>query len=71
MKNNILQMVFHNCQGLNSAEIQKLQYNTHFTKNDETAIRNQWGGECIFYSFASNQRGVVILLSNTFEYKIF
>ena len=42
----------------------------HFAKNDETAIRNQWGGECIFNSFVSNQRGVAILLSNNFEYKI-
>ena len=42
----------------------------HFTKNYETAIRNQWGGECIFNSFVSNQRGVAILLSNNFEYKI-
>ena len=41
-----------------------------FTINDEAAIRNQWGGEFIFNSFASNQRGVAILLSNYFEYKI-
>ena len=42
----------------------------HFTKNDETAIINQWGGECIFNSFASNQRGVAILLCDNFENKI-
>ena len=42
----------------------------HFTNNDETAIINQWGGECIFNSFASNQRGAAILLSNNYEYKI-
>jgi hypothetical protein len=41
-----------------------------FTKNYETAIRHQWGGECIFNSFASNQRGAAILLSNNYEYKI-
>ena len=40
------------------------------TKNDETAIRNQWGGKCIFNSFSSNQRSAAILLSNNFEYKI-
>ena len=39
-------------------------------KNDQTAIRNQWERECIFNSFASNQRGVALLLSNNFEYKI-
>ena len=42
----------------------------HLTKNDETAIRSQWGGKCIFNSFSSNQRGAAILLSNNFEYKI-
>ena len=83
MKNNILQIVSYNCQGLNSVEklrdvfdylkskncnIYCLQ-DTHFTKNDETAIKNQWGEECIFNSFASNQRGVAILLSNYFGYK--
>ena len=84
MKNNILQIVSYNCQGLNSVEklrdvfdylkskncnIYCLQ-DTHFTKNDETAIQNQWGGEFIFNSFVSNQRSVAILLSNNFEYKI-
>jgi hypothetical protein len=42
----------------------------HFTKNDETAIRNQWRGDCILNSFASNLRGVAISLRNDFEYKI-
>ena len=42
----------------------------YIAKNDETAIINQWGGECIFNSFASNQRGVAILLSDNFENKI-
>ena len=84
MKNNILQIVSYNCQGLNSVEklrdvfdylkskncnIYSLQ-DTHFTKNDETAIINQWGGKCIFNALISNQRGVAILLSNNFEYKI-
>ena len=40
------------------------------TKNDETAIRNQWRGDCILNSFASNLRGVAISLRNDFEYKI-
>ena len=39
-------------------------------KDYETAIKNQWGEECIFNSFVSNQRSVAILLSNNFEYKI-
>ena len=84
MKNNILQIVSYNCQGLNSVEKRRDVFDylkskncniyclqdTHLTKNDETAIRNQWGGKCIFNSFASNQRGAAILLSNNFEYKI-
>jgi exonuclease III len=84
MKNNVLQIVSYNCQGLSSVEKRRDVFDylkskncnidclqdTHFTKNDETAIKNQWGGECIFSSFASNQRGVAILLSNHFEYRI-
>ena len=84
MKNNILQIVSYNCQGLNSVEKRRDVFDylkskncniyclqdTPLNKNDETAIRNQWGGKCIFNSFASNQRGAAILLSNNFEYKI-
>ena len=43
---------------------------THFTENDERNIRNLWGGDCIFNSYSSNQRGVAILFNNNFEYKI-
>ena len=84
MKNNILQIVSYNCQGLNSVEKRRNVFDylifkncniyclqdIHFTKNDETAIRYQWGGECTFNTFASNKRGVAILLSNNYKYKI-
>jgi hypothetical protein len=40
------------------------------SKVDEVQIKNQWQGECIFNSFASNQRGVAIFFKNNFEFKI-
>ena len=84
MRDNILQVVSYNCQGLNSAEKRRDVFNylkskncniyclqdTHFTVKDECSIRNLWGGDCIFNSFSSNQRGVAILINKNFEYKI-
>ena len=84
MRNNILQIVSYNCQGLNSVEKRRdvLNYlkskkgniyclqDTHFTTKDECSIRNLWEGDCIFNSFSSNQRGVAILINKNFEYKI-
>lgn len=80
----MLQIVSYNCQGLNSKEKRRDVFNylkskgcniyclqdTHFLESDETFIRNQWGGECVFNSYSSNQRGVAILFNNNFEYKI-
>lgn len=42
---------------------------THFTDKEMNYIRTQWGYECYFSNFASNARGVAILLNNNFEYK--
>lgn len=84
MKNNIVQIVSYNCQGLQSPEkrrdvfdyLKSKNYNiyclqdTHFTEKDEISIKNLWGGECVFNSYRSNQRGVAILFNNNFEHKI-
>lgn len=85
VRNDCIQIVSSNCQGLNSKEKRRDVFNylktkgcniyclqdTHFTNNDEPFIKNLWGGECIFNSYSSNQRGVAILFNNNFEYKIY
>ena len=43
---------------------------THFESNLEPIIKHEWGYECWFSSYTSRARGVAILFSNTFEYKI-
>lgn len=43
---------------------------THFTANDETNIRDQWGNDCIFSNHKSNARGVAILFGRDLDYKI-
>lgn len=84
MKGQVLKMVSFNCQGLNTKEkrgdvlnyLYSKDYNIyclqdiHFVEQDEVQIKNQWQGECIFNSFASNQRGVAIFFKNNFEFKI-
>jgi exonuclease III len=76
MKGQVLKMVSYNCQGLNIKEkrrdvlnyLYSKDYNiyclqdTHFVEQDKVQIKNQWQRECIFNSFASNQRGVAIFL---------
>ena len=73
-----------NCQGLgNSAKrrdifhyIRQKHYSiyclqdTHFDKKMETYIQSEWGYKCFFSSFSSNARGVAVLFSNNFEFKI-
>ncbi len=85
MNNNILKILSCNCQGLNSLEKRRDVFDylkskncsiyclqdTQFTSKEEPFIRNQWGGECIFNSLSSNQRGVAIMFSKNLEYKIF
>lgn len=74
-----------NCQGLNDDKkrkdvfqyYRKQNYNilclidTHFTEEIENNIRNEWGFEVVFNSYASNSRGIAILFSCNFEYNIY
>ena len=64
-----------NCQGLGDIAkrrdvfnyLRSLNYNiyclqdTHFSSDFENDVRNLWGFQCYFSSFASNSRGVAIL----------
>ena len=43
---------------------------THFVKDNEPIVETQWGYTCMFNSYKSNARGLCILLSNNFEFKI-
>ena len=43
---------------------------TLFSESLDPYIRAEWGGEAVFSSFSTNQRGVCILFNNDFEYKI-
>ncbi len=43
---------------------------THFTGASEKIINTQWNGQCFFSFSKSNARGVAILFSKDFEYKI-
>ena len=84
MKTEQIQIVSYNCRGLNSLEKRRdvLDYlkskncniyclqDTHFTEKDQQSVQNLWGGECVFNSFSSSQRGVAILFNKNFEYKI-
>ena len=42
---------------------------THFTSDIENDVRNLLGFQCYFSSFASNSRGVAILINNNFDFK--
>ena len=79
-----LKIMSVNCQGLNDINkrldvlsfLKNKDYNiyclqdTHFTKNIEKCIHNQWGNDCLFSSYNSNSRGVAILFNTNFDYKI-
>lgn len=43
---------------------------THFVKENENMLRNEWGFDCYFNSFKPNSRGVAILINNNFNFKI-
>ena len=47
-----------------------MRQDTHFIDKEENYIRTQWRFECYFSSFASNARGVAILLNDNFEFKV-
>ena len=71
-----------NCQGLGDPHKRRdvLHYlrdkrfsiicvqDTHFTKNNENVILNEWGYKVFFNSFSSSSRGVAIFLRNNFEF---
>ena len=43
---------------------------THFTKDIEKSITNEWGYTTLFNSFNSRSRGVAIFFNNNFKFKI-
>ena len=43
---------------------------THFSKNNERLIMNEWGYTAVLNSFSSNSRGVGIFFKNNFEFEI-
>ena len=73
-----------NCQGLGDIAkrrdvfnyLRSLNYNiyclqdTHFSSDIENDVRNLLGFQCYFSSFASNSRGVAILINNNFDFKL-
>ena len=60
--------VFHYLRGLNFS-LYFLQ-DTHFSPENESRIRNEWGLDVHFSSFSSNSRGVAILFNNNIQYMI-
>ena len=80
-----LKIISSNCQGLNSkrkrqdvfrvlkekqANIYCLQ-DTHFTKQIEKDVENEWGYKlCHFSSYKSNARGVAIMFHDKLDYEI-
>ena len=73
-----------NCQGLGDPHkrrdvldhLRQYKYSiiclqdTHFTKDIEKVIRNEWGYKALFNSYNSRSRGVAIFFSNNFEFKV-
>ena len=73
-----------NCQGLADDQkrrdlfsyIRRLNFSiiclqdTHFSKEKERIILNEWGYKVYFSSYASNSRGVAILFNNNFEFVV-
>ena len=73
-----------NCQGLGDTRKRRdvLQYlrnkhfsiiclqDTHFTKNIEKIISNEWGYKAFYNSYNSKSRGVAIFFRNDFEFEV-
>lgn len=80
----LLHMYSQNCRGLNSVEKRRdlFQYvrqkkydiiclqDVHLVENMEPFIKSEWGYHLYMSPFRGNQRGVMILINNTFEYEI-
>ena len=79
-----IKIISANCQGLHDYKKRKdvFQYyrqldcsilclqDTHFTKDIENNIRNEWGFDAVFNSYTSQARGVAIFFNNNFDFKI-
>ena len=73
-----------NCQGLGDIKkrrdvfnyLRRFKYSiiclqdTHFSKDIEKLVKNEWGYETLFCSHNSRSRGVAILFNNNYEFKI-
>ena len=81
---NIISFLTINCRGLQNYGKRKDMFDvlrkkenniiclqdTHFASKEEKIVRSQWGAEHYFSPGRTNARGVSILLSNNFEFKI-
>ena len=81
---NELKIASANCRGLADAKkrrdvfnyLRDLRYSiyflqdTHFTPENESRIKNEWGLDVYFSSFSSNSRGVAVLFNDNIQYKI-
>ena len=73
-----------NCQGLGNSKkrrdvfnyLRNLKYSiiflqdTHFSKDLEKLVQNEWGFKAVFNSLNSRSRGVAIFFNNNFEFKL-
>ena len=76
--------VCQNCRGLNSFEkrhnlfqyVRKKKYdiicllNIHIEEKMENFVKNELGYQLYISSYTGNQRGVMVLINNTFEYEL-
>ena len=79
----MVKIISVNCQGMGDIAkrrdvfnyLRALDYNiyclqdTHFSQDMENEVRNLWGYQCFFSSYATNSRGVAILINNNFDFK--
>lgn len=79
-----IKIVSLNCQGLGDTGkrrdvfhyLKQKKYSicclqdTHFSNKLEKYVNSEWGYKCYFASFRSNCRGVAVLFSNNFEFKV-
>ena len=79
-----LHMYSQNCRGLNSFEkrrdlfqyVRKKKYDIiclldiHIEEKMENFVKNEWGYHLYLSSYTGNQRGVMVLINNTFEYEL-
>lgn len=85
MATNSFQICTFNCNGLGDHKKRKdvfdylrkqkcnlyLLQETHWKADNENFIRSCWGYNCFVAGNETNKNGVAILLTNTFEYKVY